>query len=77
MRLAPLAAAALTVAVLGSRWRRLAVSGFFANGGRTCYVVRVGNPDWATRAGLDGEIARLTARWLRLWLAAAANEVLA
>jgi uncharacterized protein len=30
-----------------------AVEGFFLNGGQTCYVVRVANPDWATCASLD------------------------
>jgi uncharacterized protein len=30
-----------------------AVQGFFANGGRTCYVVRVADPQWAKKAALD------------------------
>ena len=43
-----------------------AVQGFFANGGRSCFVVRVADPEWARKANLDllgpqGEKLRLTA----------------
>src|SRR5687767_13298766 len=30
-----------------------AVQGFFANGGQTCWVVRVADPAWVTMADLD------------------------
>jgi hypothetical protein len=56
-----------------------AVDGFFANGGRTCYVVRVANPDWASAARLDlfdeaGQritqlVASSTGTWARMMVA--------
>jgi len=51
-----------------------AVQGFFANGGQTCWVVRVADPDWAASASLDivadefdGRMLRLTAASEGVW----------
>lgn len=55
-----------------------AVEGFFLNGGRRCYVVRVADPDWARGAVLDlvapdGAVVRLTASSEGAW----GNRILA
>jgi uncharacterized protein len=39
-----------------------AVEGFFANGGRACYVVRVADPFWAKTASLDLRVQNITIR---------------
>jgi uncharacterized protein len=49
-----------------------AVQGFFANGGQTCYVVRIADPSWAATASLDlkalnGRIFRLKATSPGVW----------
>jgi uncharacterized protein len=51
-----------------------AVQGFFANGGRACWVVRVADPEWARPARLDivaeefeGRMLRLTAASEGVW----------
>jgi hypothetical protein len=49
-----------------------AVEGFFLNGGRRCYIVRVADPAWARNAeldlvGPDGTVLRLTASSPGVW----------